>query len=188
MLLCFGIQAQIYAFEPVPETFSILKQRRLPGVRLLNYGFSVISGQQTIWVVPGNSGLASLYERKMGHLNIKPSREMTVQMETLDEFCKYESIPRIHMLKMDIEGHEFAALKGAKELLRRQAIDCIQFEFGGCNIDSRIFFQDFYYLLFPAYNIYRILPGGLFPIIKYKEIDELFITTNYLAIRREFDI
>ncbi len=36
-----------------------------------------------------------------------------------------------HFLKLDIEGHELAALQGAQKLLSRGAVDVIQFELGG---------------------------------------------------------
>jgi hypothetical protein len=84
---------------------------------------------------------------------------------------------------LDIEGHELNALKGAKEMINKNAIDFIQFEFGGCNIDSRTYFQDFFYLLKNKFKIYRILTDGLFEIVEYKETHEVFITVNYLAER-----
>ena len=60
----------------------------------------------------------------------------------------------------------------------------IQFEFGGCNIDYRTYFRDFYYLLKENYKIYRILKDGLFELKQYKESYEIFINVNYLAIRK----
>jgi hypothetical protein len=49
------------------------------------------------------------------------------------------------MVKMDIEGHELTALKGFGAALDVARV--LQFEFGGCNIDSRTYFQDFWYFL-----------------------------------------
>jgi hypothetical protein len=86
-------------------------------------------------------------------------------------------------LKLDIEGHELNAIKGAKQMIADKKVDFIQFEFGGCNIDSRTYFQDFYYLLKDKYRIYRILRDGIFEIEQYKETSEIFITVNYLAER-----
>jgi hypothetical protein len=84
---------------------------------------------------------------------------------------------------MDVEGNELNILNGAKRMIENDSIDFIQFEFGGCNIDSRTFFQDFFYLLKERYRIYRILKNGLYPIDSYSEKYEIFITTNYLAQR-----
>ena len=60
----------------------------------------------------------------------------------------------------------------------------IQFEFGGCNIDRRTYFQDFWYLLKDNFDIYRISPKGPILIKKYSERDEAFVMTNYLAINK----
>ena len=46
---------------------------------------------------------------------------------------------RIDIAKLDIEGHELQALTGFGAAL--SACRVIQFEFGGCNIDTRTFFQ-----------------------------------------------
>lgn len=82
-------------------------------------------------------------------------------------------------MKLDAEGHELQVLHGAERLLAHNTIDIIQFEFGGCNIDSRTCFQDFFYLLNPQYRLFQILRDGLFSIKEYVERHELFFTTNF---------
>ena len=66
-------------------------------------------------------------------------------------------------------------------------IKLIQFEFGGCNIDTRSFFQDFWYF-FNDHNfkIFRISPLGLIEIKQYKEIYEHITTTNFLCLNKNF--
>jgi hypothetical protein len=76
------------------------------------------------------------------------------------------------------------ALAGAKEKFFNHAIDIVTFEFGGCNIDTRTFFRDFW-VFFQRQNmkLYRItLSGYLSQINSYKEIDEQFRTTNFIAL------
>ena len=51
----------------------------------------------------------------------------------------------IDIMKLDVEGHELDVLEGSRKTIN--SIKLIQFEFGGCNIDSKTFFQDFYYFL-----------------------------------------
>jgi hypothetical protein len=61
----------------------------------------------------------------------------------------------------------------------------VAFEFGGSNIDSRSFFQDFYYF-FKAqkFNLSRITPSGyLYPIKSYSELLEQFRCTNFVAVK-----
>jgi len=69
--------------------------------------------------------------------------------------------------------------------LKSGVIRALSFEFGGCNIDSRTFFQDYWYFLTGlGYTIFRITPrGGAFRITQYRETLEYFLTTNYIAVR-----
>ena len=128
--------------------------------------------------------MASVYKRKLDHFNIYMNQSEEIEIQTLDAFCKDHKIERIHLLKLDVEGHEKKVLDGASRMLKSGAIDFIQFEFGSCNIDSKTYFQDFYYLLKDNYKIYRILKNGLYQLNQYKEIYEAFSTTNYLAEKK----
>ena len=80
-----------------------------------------------------------------------------------------------------------ACLQGARDMLVREAIDFIQFEFGGCNIDSRTFFQDFWYLLHDKYYFYRIVRNGLVKIEAYNERLEIFKNVNFLLQRKSMN-
>jgi len=107
-----------------------------------------------------------------------------VVVSTIDDYCSENAIKHIHLLKIDIEGHELDALAGARRMFDKKSIDIVTFEFGGCNIDTRTFFQDFWYF-FSEINmkIFRITPSGyLHPIESYKEIHEQFRTINFIAI------
>ena len=87
-------------------------------------------------------------------------------------------------MKIDVEGHELDVLNGGKEFFEKKAIDMVTFEFGGCNIDTRTYFQDFWYFFKTYdYKIYRILPNGTFFYIDtYNEEREQFLTSNYLVL------
>ncbi len=62
--------------------------------------------------------------------------------------------------------------RGPPKTFRRRAIRFVTFEFGGCNIDTRTFLQDFYYFFtHQGMRIARITPTGFsFEISKYNEI------------------
>ena len=105
-------------------------------------------------------------------------------MIDIDTYCDERGIEQIDFVKMDIEGHELMALKGCAGLLERGHIRALSFEFGGCNIDSRTYFQDFWYLLRGVnFRLYRVLPdSSLLRIKSYTEQLEVFTTTNYFAV------
>lgn len=136
------------------------------------------------------SGLASLTKRRLDHFNIDFNKTEQIKLTTLDTYCKSQSIKHIHLLKLDVEGHEFDVLSGSKDMFASKSIDMVTFEFGGCNIDTRTFFQDFWYF-FTENNmsIYRIMSNAtLYHIPTYQEIHEQFITTNYIAITKNCSI
>ena len=66
---------------------------------------------------------------------------------------------------------ELSVLEGCYNSIKY--IKNIQFEFGGANIDSRTFFQDFWYFFqSKEFELFRITPFGLIEINNYSEQDE----------------
>lgn len=173
-----------YSFEPSKNTFQILSEK-LKGnsnFKLINKGVSNESGILKLYTDANGSGMASLSKRDLSYRNIEMQKSEEVEITTLDEFCKSKDIGSIDFLKLDIEGYELHALKGANKILKKTKF--IQFEFGGCNIDTRTFFKDFFMLLKDDFHIYRILQDGIIEIKEYHEIHEQFNTTNFLAIKK----
>ncbi|MBD2700678.1 FkbM family methyltransferase [Spirosoma sp. BT702] len=177
--------ASIYCFEPSINNYSRLlsNTKDFNNLNYYNFGFGSHSEKVTLFSEKSESALASLYNRKLDHFNIEMSHCEEVDLRTVDEFCEENFVDYIHFMKIDVEGHEMQVLNGAKKLLDSGKVDFIQFEFGGCNIDSKTYFQDFFYQLKDRYTIYRIVQDGLYKIDFYKEDYELFLTTNFLAER-----
>jgi FkbM family methyltransferase len=173
----------IHSFEPSARTYEALLENLAsrPNIIPNNFGFG--ERKETLKLYTNNplSGLASVYERKLDYIGIDMSAFEEISMRTIDDYCNEKNIDHIHFLKLDIEGHELKCLSGAENMLQQKKIDFIQFEFGGCNIDSRTYFQDFWYLLKDNYNFYRIVKNGLVPIKKYNERLEIFKNINYLV-------
>lgn len=183
---------KIHCFEPSHYTFEKLLQTHSNNEKVIlnNFGLSNAETKATLYSNADGSGLASLTKRRLDHFNIDFNKTEQIQLSTLDTYCKTQNISHIDLLKLDVEGHELDVLDGAKVMFANKAIDMVTFEFGGCNIDTRTFFQDFWY--FFSKNdmaIYRILPNAtLYHIDSYRETDEQFITTNYIAITKKCKI
>jgi FkbM family methyltransferase len=182
----FNTKARIFSFEPSQKTFELFIKTTKDYENIIpnNLGFSDKEHYQILFTNLEGSGLASVYQRRLDHFEIHMDKTEEIKLTTIDTYCAENNIGRIHFLKLDIEGHELNALNGAKKMIKDKKIDFIQFEFGGCNIDSRTYFQDFYYLLKDNYTIYRILKDDIYELSNYKEIYEIFITTNFLAIKK----
>jgi FkbM family methyltransferase len=183
--------ARIYAFEPAAPVYEQLS-RRLSSIGngancdAFNFGFS--DEEKTVdlysYTVEGEAAsvISSIDKRlptQVLHVEVNDTERIVVR--TLDTFCASHGIDRIDLLKLDVEGHEVAVLRGAKDLLELGAISMIQFEFGPANIYSRTYFYDFWSMLSDKYYLFRIIPGGLAPITYYGEHLEIFLTTNYFA-------
>lgn len=162
----------LYCFEPSPVAYQEL--RSLP-VKSFPFGFGDEDSEQVpFFAEVAGSELSSLYPRHIDSF----SKVESVSLRRLDSFCGEHQIDRIDLLKLDVEGHELAILRGMGRLRPAR----VQFEFGGCNVDSRTYLRDFFEVL-SDYAIHRIVPKGLRQVF-YNERLELFTTTNFLAIRR----
>jgi FkbM family methyltransferase len=180
-----GDDISIHCFEPSHNTFKLLVESSQGDqrVKLNNVGIGKEQGHAVLHSNGIGSGLASLTKRRLDHFGIEFNESETVELSTIDHYCSASGISHIHLLKIDIEGHELDALAGARQMFETKSIDIVTFEFGGCNIDTRTFFQDFWYF-FTEHNmaIYRITPSRyLYRIESYKEIHEQFRTMNFIA-------
>ena len=174
--------AMFFAFEPSDIARKELQNKFKEGkVTIVPIGLSDSLGTKTLWSDKSGSVLVSFTKRRLDHFGISFDLQDEVQVKTLDVWYeKTFTIP--DLIKMDVEGHELAILNGGN--LTWPLAQVIQLEFGGCNIDSRTYFQDFWYFFTQSrFVIYRISMTEPNRIFHYSEQDECFITTNYLAVR-----
>lgn len=176
----------IHCFEPGRETFRCLTEA-FPdpmGIKLNQTAMGSHSGEAVLHYDIEGSGLASSTRRRLDHFAIDFNKAENVSVTTIDHYCAAHGISHIHLLKIDVEGHELDVLAGASGMFADRAIDVVTFEFGGCNIDTRTFFQDFWYFFQKVnFSLFRITPSGyLYPISSYNEINEQFRTTNFIAV------
>ena len=180
---------RIHCFEPSTYPFGLLceKAKGIPNISLNQIGLGKEKGEVPLYYHTPGAGTASLTKRRLDHFGKRTMVSETVSIDTLDNYCHANMISHIDLLKMDVEGHELDVLHGASEIMNRNRIRMISFEFGGCNIDTRTFMQDYFYF-FPSYmKIFRLTPSGyLFTLPKYREQDEQFRTSNFLVINEAF--
>jgi FkbM family methyltransferase len=110
---------QVYAFEPSPLMRLQLEQN------------IALNGNQNISVEPyaasDQSGAATLYlsaNDNSGMTGMQPAENFSgttelVKAITIDEWHITKGSPKIHMIKIDVEGAEMKVLEGMKGLLKR---------------------------------------------------------------------
>jgi len=174
---------EIHMFEPSTTNIEKLKERFAEDnkIVLIPYAVSGENGSATLFSNEPGSGMSSLSKRKLDHFDIKFDFKETINKMRFEEYWKNILQERVmDIVKLDIEGHEFDAINGFGKAIH--SANVLQFEFGGCNIDTKTYFQDFWYFFKDnGFNLYRITPLGLEHIERYRESDEFFITTNYIA-------
>jgi FkbM family methyltransferase len=178
-------QCRIIQIEPSAHCCSILRALDLPQATCIEAAVGDRPGIATLYSPEPGSALASLYPRRDSYHQSYTLKEEKVKVVTIDGVIADFGIDVVDFLKLDVEGHELAALHGAQESLVSRRIKALTFEFGSGNINSRTFFHDFWDMLSPlGYTIKRMCPGGiLIPIEEYYEDLEYFRgVSNYLAV------
>jgi FkbM family methyltransferase len=133
MAILAGPGGSVFAFEPHPQIFLELRKNveswrrdpRAATVELLQSALSDSTGTATLREPSGfesNRGLASLASKPGVGGNA-----FTVKSQRLDEIISPQGTP-IGVWKIDVEGHELAALRGAQLLLGSRRIRDIIFE------------------------------------------------------------
>lgn len=122
-------EAQIFAFEPNPRLYQVLKKKfgHLKNVKLINKGVSNQVGKLFLkeTVTDETSTFEELnydseyLKMKAKVLGVKPEQVVAatyeVEVTTLQAFIKEESLESIHVIKIDTEGHELKCLVGLFE-------------------------------------------------------------------------
>ena len=177
--------ATVYAIEPNRESYARLQGILEGRAKIHNIAIGAVKGEAEMFAPPDAPSQGSLHRRDYSRMRglAPPQPVGTVPVTTLDDFCAEQGISRIDFLKLDLEGHEVAALDGAKSLLRSGAIEAIQFEFGGANIDAGTYLRDFLDRLEGTHDLHRIIRDGLDPVA-YSEDTEIFAYGNFVALRR----
>lgn len=110
----------IHAFEPIPETHKFCAKNiglnHINNVCLHQFAISDKVGIQEYFFSPETSVLASS-ENIMGYEN---AEKISVRVETLDAFVEKNILKKqIDLLKCDVEGGEFASIRGGEQTIKR---------------------------------------------------------------------
>ncbi len=125
-----------YSFEPIKDHYELLVKNfgSDKKIKIFNLALSDKSVQRLIFKHPYGSSsffdldkdMSSVKRRFIGE---KVSREENVKTQTLDDFCEKNKISKIDFLKIDTQGHEYEVLLGAQNLLKKNNVKIIEFEY-----------------------------------------------------------
>lgn len=110
---------KVYAFEPNPITYEVLKINSTyvaehKNVIPFNFGLSDAEGSLPFNVNPANIGGSGIINRNNRNVN----DSIFIDVKTLDKFDELKDVS-VALIKIDVEGHELNALRGAKDTISR---------------------------------------------------------------------
>jgi len=179
----FSSQAQIYAFEPVTETYEKMCKNVENNKQVVPINRGLFSEKMTKQIhLYTQDKHASLYE--IEGVKQKPLGTIEIKLIKGDEFVKEHNIEEIDFLKLDLEGADFDALLGFEEMIKEGNVRIIQFEYGYINITSKNLLLDFY----TFFSEHGYIIGKVFPkIVEFRDYEfkyEDFLGTNYIAVKK----
>ncbi|MGY4706900.1 FkbM family methyltransferase [Candidatus Bipolaricaulota sp. J31] len=115
---------RVYAFEPVPSTCQVLQHNVAVNrfdsvVTVIPKAVSDKSGIGHLILPPESTVSARILTGEKHRKSVEDERIIEVETISLDDYFQQIGWPEVNLIKMDIEGAEIQALKGMKELSRR---------------------------------------------------------------------
>jgi FkbM family methyltransferase len=167
--------AEVYSFEPHPDTFRILaaglKGRR---AQAFNLALSDKSGKAELFTYEtdliNSLTPTAAFAVRFG----KRGKTIPIQVSTIDEFCSSHNVDAIDVLKVDAEGCDLEVLKGATLALKAQKIRFVYTEFndilertgrtGGALAPICDFLQPFGFRFVTCYTDNLVAEGEFFAV------------------------
>ena len=180
-------EALIYSFEPHPVTFARLEKAvRDPRVQAFPLALSDGDGEIPFFeyaTAGGGTHVNSTVPNSSfpRHFGLEQPKRITASSTTIDHFCQEHGVDRIDVLKLDIEGAELSALKGAEKMLRKDRVRFVYFEYtsaapiegitGGALTPIAEYLASFGFALIATYT-------------DYVKPEEMYVVANALFARK----
>lgn len=182
-----GMQGRVFAFEPTPATLAQLVANVMlngfNGVHLNQKAVSEKSGTSLLYLYKQNSLNSLARQDWMG----QPLGQIAIETVTLDEYVSEQALPRVDLIKIDVEGAEILVLKGARQLLNGPNPPVVICEFSdktthGFGYDAtelRQFLED------QGYKLYRWELGSRSLVPEPKRSNYITIYANLIGVKEK---
>src|SRR6516165_7700804 len=178
---CVGASGVVHAFEPSPENFTRLQSatRKLANVRLSQAAVGEYSGKSKLYLSDKLN-----VDHRTYTTEVDSRHTMPIDIITLDDYFK--SGQRVDLIKMDIQGYELHALRGANRVLADNPSAKLLLEFWpyGLQQAGAIWIELIDTLKSKDMSVYQVTTQGLVPFRSelVRETPEWY--TNLLASRK----
>lgn len=178
------LAAKTVAYEPSPALALFLKEAHLPNTEVRESGVSNSAGEQTFFVHFNDKDVPQYNVGHLGggHPAGRRGMEFPVRTVRLDD----EGLSNVGFIKIDVEGHEWEVIDGARDLLARCRPNLIVEILEGAGDRKAVARNKIAVLLDElGYEIYVFSHGGLRPLcdasLKETMRNFVFLPRNRIA-------
>ena len=159
-----GFKGKIYSFEPISDVYKILQKKAGDSQKWLTFNQGIGSREEEVMInVSENFVSSSIFNVSSASTDAEPQtqtvRKEKIKITTIDSFFSANTFENNILLKLDIQGFELEALKGALNSLPK--LKLIQSELSFVKLYDNIPLYDevIKFLEQHGYEIFTIIPG-----------------------------
>ena len=104
-----------FGYEPIPDLYSNLAKKYEKDCKIKNFAIADFVGQSEFHYVVSNPAYSGI--KKRSYPKKEKIHKIKVKTTTLDEELINEK--RVDLIKIDVEGGEFAVLKGSEKIINK---------------------------------------------------------------------
>lgn len=166
-------KAEFHCFEPDPMLIKLIEQKTVGNsrVHLVQSALGDVFGKAifNINVSRPTNSLLQPSETLTSDLEqlCKLVEQIEVEVITIDEYCQANAIERVDVIKLDCQGYDYRALKGATTALKKAKIVLVEVLFKECYQGGHLFPDILSLMLNNGFELYTLCG------IHYGHIDEL---------------
>jgi FkbM family methyltransferase len=117
--------SRVYSFEPIKECADSIKAYAKENIEVINVALSDVNGESELFIPQDDgirmTGLANL----RGDVSAANGERIKIELKRLDDY----NLKNLSFMKIDVEGHEYQVLSGAKAtILRERPVIFIEIE------------------------------------------------------------
>ena len=160
-----GYKGQIYSFEPIPSVFQKLSResKKYPNVKTFNLG---VGSKETEIMMNIAENFASSSILNVGEVSLaaepktRTTHQEKIKITTIDSFfMNNKPFHKEILLKLDIQGYELEALKGAMQSLPSIKLIQTEMSFTSLYDGAPLYDEVVTFLNQQGFEIFTIIPG-----------------------------